>query len=167
MIFITAKLPLKRIIAGICAICVIAGAIIFITGNKEDDTGVFQEEDNGYVVTITAKNIKTQEDKIAYITSLGWEIDEDDIQTKTVLIPKEFNGAYEEYNQMQKDQGFNLEKYKGKKVDLTTFKVKNHPKAEDGVVANILVYKDRVIGGDICLERENGFIHGLTEGLEE
>ena len=49
---------------------------------------------------------------------------------------------------------------------LVTFEVLNYKDVPEGVTANILLYKNKVIGGDICLETEEGFIHGLVEGLE-
>ena len=70
-----------------------------------------------------------------------------------------------DYNEIQKSQGLNLEKYKGKDVIRFTFKVKNYTNSEGDVYANVLVYKKKVIGGDLCSADVNGFIHGfdLTE----
>ena len=58
-------------------------------------------------------------------------------------------------------QGLNLEKYKGKEVLRLTFKIKNYTNCDEEVYANVLVYKKKVIGGDLCSADVNGFIHGF------
>ncbi|MCC8016625.1 MAG: DUF4830 domain-containing protein, partial [Clostridiales bacterium] len=44
---------------------------------------------------------------------MGWEF-KTDYTEKSITIPQEFNDAYNDYNEIQKNQGFDLEKYKGK-----------------------------------------------------
>ena len=44
-----------------------------------------------------------------------------------------------------------------------TYEITNYD-GEDGVVyANILIYRNRVIGGDICSADVTGFIHGFEK----
>lgn len=166
MIFFTAKLPVRRIIVGLCVIGATVWGVYTLSVNKANDTGVFLKDETGDVMTLSAKGMKTQEDRLNYLESLGWEVNRETAVTKTVQIPKEFNGAYGEYNQLQQKQGFDLSKYKGKKVELTTVNITNYPDVPDNVTANVLVYKNKIIGGDICQETENGFIQGLAEGLD-
>ena len=64
---------------------------------------------------------------------------------------------------MQMTQGLDLEKYKGKEVTRVTYEITNYPEAEGKVLANIILYKNRVIGGDICTTDVNGFIHGFAK----
>jgi hypothetical protein len=165
MFIFTAKLSIKRLVAGLGIICCVVFGVVTLADRDNGNAGVFFEEETQEVLSLEAKGLKTTEDMKAYIESIGWQVS-DNIQSKTVLIPKEFTGEYEQYNVIQKEQGFDLSKYKGKKVMLVTFEVLNYKDVPEGVTANILLYKNKVIGGDICLETEEGFIHGLAEGLE-
>ena len=56
-----------------------------------------------------------------------------------------------------------LSKYKKKNVMRYTYEVTNYEGANGTVYANILVYRNRVIGGDICSADMKGFIHGFEK----
>ncbi len=167
MFFFTAKLPVRRIVVGLCVIGAAVLGVWTLSQSQADDAGVFLQEESGEVMSLEAEDMNTQEDRLAYLENLGWQVDRTTAVTREVMIPKEFNGAYEEYNGLQQKQGFDLSKYKGKKVELTTVTVTNHPKAAENVKANVLVYKKRVIGGDICQESDNGFMEGLADNLSK
>ena len=72
-----------------------------------------------------------------------------------VQIPEEFSEVYENYNKIQR-HGLDLSKYNGEKAARYTYKVVNHPSGEKDVRATLLVYKDKLIGGDICTVRLDG-----------
>ena len=72
---------------------------------------------------------------------------------------------YTQYNDLQLAQGFDLTPYRGKAVKRYTYEVYNYPDLPTGVVANLLIYKDKVIGGDVCTRALDGFMHGFS--LEE
>ena len=79
-----------------------------------------------------------------------------------ITIPVKFDPIYEKYNDLQIKEGLNLKNYKGKTVKKYTYLVNNH--SYEGVVyANVLIYKNRVIGGDICSAVSGGFMHGFTK----
>lgn len=109
------------------------------------------------------KNIATNEDRVAFLKQFGWEVDENAREVIEVTIPVNFDPIYEKYNQLQIGEGLDLEKYKGKTVKRYTYLVNNYD-YEGTVLANILIYKERVIGGDICSASVDGFVHGLTKG---
>lgn len=58
-------------------------------------------------------------------------------------------------------QGLDLSKYKRKDVTRYTYKITNYPDYDGTVYANILVYRGKVIGGDICSADVNGFVRGF------
>ena len=59
-------------------------------------------------------------------------------------------------------QGFDLEKYAGKRVKRYTYEVFNYPTGESGVQVNLLVCKNTVVGGEVLSPQLDGFLHGLA-----
>ena len=57
--------------------------------------------------------------------------------------------------------GLDLSRYKRKDVMRYTYQVENYPDYQGVVYANILVYKNKIIGGDICSADVNGFVTSL------
>lgn len=115
----------------------------------------------GDATEYTYDKIKTAEDVIAFLGQFGWSTEASPVEVKTVTVPAEFDKVYAAYNELQKEQGLNLSKYKGKDVTRYTFAVTNYKNYEGTVYANVLVYRNRVIGGDICSADVSGFLHGF------
>jgi len=115
-------------------------------------------------VSINYDKIKNTEDVKKFLLQFGWQVSDDAVETKAVTIPKQFDRVLSEYNEIQKMQGLNLEKYKGKNVTRYTFTVNNYPNYTGTVYANIILYKNKVVGGDICAADRQGFIHGFEMG---
>ena len=106
---------------------------------------------------VTVKNDRTRS---AYLRQYGWEV-ETPAQSKTeVLIPREFSQVLENYNELQKEQGFDLKQYSGMKVKLYTYKVIGYSDGDD-VVAQLYVSGNKVIGGDVHSTRLDGFMVGI------
>jgi hypothetical protein len=114
-------------------------------------------------VKIDYTGIKTEEDRVAFLAQFGWEVKPGAVDTQEVTVPAEFDKIYTAYNEIQRRQGLDLSDYKKKKVTRYTYEVTNYEKAEGTVYANLLVYRNRVIGGDICSADVNGFIHGFEK----
>ncbi|MBR5870646.1 MAG: DUF4830 domain-containing protein [Clostridia bacterium] len=108
-------------------------------------------------------NIGSSEARRAFLAGFGWEIDEAAAEEEAVVIPARFDAVYEDYNAIQKAQGLNLERYRGKTVMRYTYPVENYPDYDGTVYATLLVYKDRVIGGDVCSAALDGFAHGWKQ----
>ena len=109
---------------------------------------------------------RDDEQRIAFLTELGYAVDSETPAVKEVLIPDEFDDVFEQYNALQADAGMDLQPYHGKRVKCWTYKILNIP-GEGDVRANIYVYKDNIIGGDISSTALNGFMHGLTKFTSE
>ena len=120
----------------------------------------------GYITTGTQKEIsydkiKTNDDRVNFLSQFGWQVTSEPVETAEIVIPEEFDKIFTGYNEIQKRQGLDLSKYKKKSVMRYTYEVNNY-KGEDGkVYANVIVYRNKVIGGDICSADVNGFIHGF------
>ena len=145
-------------IIGIAIIALIS-LILFVPRHDIATTSAIQEE----TANIRYDKIKNNEDRIGFLSQFGWECSEAATEEVTMTIPKEFDKIMKTYNELQKQQGLDLEKYKGKDVTRYTYEIKNYPGVEGKVIANLIVCKNRIIGGDICSADVNGFIHGFAK----
>ena len=112
------------------------------------------------------KNVKTNDDRVEFLKSFGWEVEPEALDICEVVIPSEFDDVYTRYNEIQKSEGLDLKKYSGKSVKKYTYRVKNY-ESETSVLASVLIYKNKVIGGDISSSDINGFSHGFTRPVSE
>lgn len=117
----------------------------------------------GIVHKATAKTypMKTESERQAFMREMGWEVSEEYTSCKVVSIPEEFNETYESYNELQKEQGFNLKKFKGEMVEIYTYAVYNYPGNPENVVINLMVFDGNLIGGDVSCNELDGFMQGL------
>jgi hypothetical protein len=109
----------------------------------------------------SVKNIKTEKNRVDFLPSCGWQVSLENAQCQEVLIPGTFDEVFLRYNEMQKAEGFDLMQLRNKRVMRYTYTVTNYPNGEDGVQATLLIYKDKIVGGDICSTRMGGFMHGF------
>lgn len=105
--------------------------------------------------------VQTEQQRQALITELGWECGEKPVSHKTVTIPKEFDDVYEGYNELQKEQGFDLAKYKGRQAEFYTYSIYNYPEHEDCMQLTFIGCDGVLIGGDVCCTELDGFMQGL------
>lgn len=163
MFIVTAKLSMKKLLLGILAVALIIVLIIYLIPDREDPVASWEGGMNALTaeVSAAASGVKSADDRLGYIYSWGWEVDPEPEEERDAKIPNTFDSVYEKYNEIQKEQGLDLEKYKGKRVKVYTYKVKNHPTGEDGVRLTLILYKDKVVGGDVASQRLDGFMHGF------
>ena len=105
--------------------------------------------------------VKTASDAAEFLAQFGWEVDGEPLEEMKIRIPSEFDKVMKSYNELQRSQGLDLSKYRGKEVTRYTFEVTNYPNYSGTVMANVILYKNRVIGGDVCSSDVTGFIHGF------
>ena len=134
--------------------------IAFIPAYGSDGDGTVASSKD---VEVNYDGIKTNEDRVQFLSQFGWEVVSEPKESVEVTIPGEFDKVFTGYNEIQRRQGLDLSKYKKKKVMRYTYEVKNYEGAEGTVYANLLVYRNRVIGGDICSADVSGFIHGFEK----
>lgn len=111
--------------------------------------------------TVKTYPMKTESERQKFMSEMGWEVSEEYTSCKVVSIPEEFNETYESYNELQKEQGFNLKKYKGEMVEIYTYAVYNYPGNSENVVINLMVFDGNLIGGDVSCNELDGFMQGL------
>ena len=114
-------------------------------------------------VSYSFDKVKNAEDVVQFLSQFGWEVNATPNEVKTVTIPAEFDKVFAAYNELQKAQGLNLSKFKNKDATRYTFTVTNYQGYEGTVYANVLVYRNRVIGGDICSADVSGFVQGFEK----
>lgn len=116
-----------------------------------------------YAAAYPTVNAKTNADRVAFVKSLGLIPDDNNVQNKSVTIPVKFSQVYKNYNALQKQAGYNLENYKGSRVTVYTYPVgKIRPDNGDDYYVNLMVYKNRIIGGDISSRNFYGEMLPLT-----
>ncbi|MBQ8275287.1 MAG: DUF4830 domain-containing protein [Clostridia bacterium] len=132
--------------------------IAFVPGEQAE----LSAAPTGETVTYHYDKVKTPEDRLEFLRQFGWEVRPEPLEQAEVTIPGEFDKVYAGYNEIQKNQGLDLGRYKNKTVSRYTYEVLNYPDYEGRVLVNLLVYRNRVIGGDVCTSDINGFIHGFA-----
>ena len=108
-------------------------------------------------------NAETNGGRIEFLKQFGWEVESTPIEKTTVTVPSEFDTVFSGYNDLQKLQGLDLSRYKQKEVTRYTYKIINYSGYQGTVYANLIVYRGCVIGGDVCTESSDGFIHGFSK----
>ena len=106
--------------------------------------------------------VQTEKARVAFLADCGWSVETPALKEETVLIPKQFNAVFETYNELQKQQGFDLTRYAGKEVKLYTYKVVDSNLGEN-VIATLYVSGGNVVGGDVHSTALDGFMCGLKE----
>jgi hypothetical protein len=136
--------------------------IAFIPTYTAGDPGA-DTDTSAQTVSINYEKIRDNDDRVEFLSQFGWKVEDEPLETVEVIIPTEFDTVFAGYNEIQKAQGLDLAKYKKKTVTRYTYEVTNYPDYKGTVHANVIVYRNRVIGGDICTADMDGFIHGFEK----
>ena len=152
MMVMTAKVDMKKVIA------ILAAGAARIIGL----IALFGGDTNSAATSATA-NMASNDDRVKFLTDLGWEVTTSPVESSQVRIPQESSKVFDRYNTLQKSLGYDLSAYAGKNVMRYVYKVENYPDAVEPVYATLLVYKNQIIGGDITNTAAKGMIHGLKK----
>ncbi len=107
--------------------------------------------------------LESNTDRIAYLTSLGWQLREEPAETLHLQLPEDLSDpGCAAYQQLQLSQGFDLLPFAGKQVVRYTYAVENYPGRSDSVQLNLYCCNGAVIAGDVMAPGENGFRGPLT-----
>lgn len=118
-------------------------------------------------VSIKREVAKTEEDRQNFISALGWQTEPQPAEVLEIVIPKKFDEVYLRYNEVQKQQGTDLTKWRGKRCVRYSYNVLNYPSEEEHVRLNLLVCGGKIIGGDVSSLGLDGFIKGLRYPTED
>lgn len=122
--------------------------------------------------TIGSINMKATDnaERVAFFSQFGFEVNEEPLEVKEIVIPAEFDENYNKYNEIQKKQGLDLEPFKGVRVKYWSYEILNYPGYEnsDGRIrGNLLIYNGIIVGGDISDIALDGFMHTFFIPSEE
>lgn len=159
MLIVTAKLPRRALALGglLTALAVCVGTLLPSFSAALPAAG----ETASHSVP-SPKKVRSNEERVAYLSAYGWEVSPEPIATEELLIPEEMDESYQEYLALQSQQGFDLTKYAGKRVKRYTYEITNYPSGEAGVQANLLIFRNTVVGGEVLSPQLSGFLHGLA-----
>ena len=152
MMVMTAKVNMKKVIAVLAAVAALIIGLIALFGRDGDSA-----------TTSAGTAVSTNDDRVKFLTDLGWQVTTSPAETSQVRIPQEQSEVFDRYNALQKSQGYDLSTYAGKNVMRYVYKVENYPGATEPVYATLLIYKNQIIGGDITDTGAKGMIQGLKK----
>lgn len=154
MFIYTAKLS-KRMITVVLLAALLLILLVILLANRNTGTA------------IETANLKlsSPEEQVRFLSSCGYTVSPEPVTTREVQIPKEFTEVYTRYNAMQKAQGFDLEKFRGKQATQYVFEVMDYAEDDDPepVYATLLLYKNKLIAAELSRGGENGFLRPLME----
>lgn len=156
MMFMTAKVDLKKILMVLGIIAALIVGAIWLFGGEDD-------------VATAAPAVSTNDGRVQFLRDFGWEVAQSPVESSQVKIPRETTEVFDRYNQLQKSQGYDLTQFAGKNVMRFVYKIENYPGATEPVYATLLIYKNQVIGGDITDTAAKGQIRGfkMPAGTEQ
>ncbi len=91
---------------------------------------------------------ETEEQRLYYLRSLGYQPQSPHLEVKEVLIPDEPDEVFTAYNALQQEAGFDLAEYHGKRIKCWQYRL-----SEDAA-ANLYIYQGNLVGGDILWGQE-------------
>lgn len=151
MMFLTAKVDIKKIALIVIAALALIIALVLIFGGSGDDTA-----------NTAAPAVSGNDARVEFLKKFGWDVAASPTESGQVRIPEASTDVYDRYNALQKSQGYDLSQYAGKTVMRYVYKINNYPGATDPVYATLLVYKNQIIGGDVTDTSAKGAISGFA-----
>ena len=149
MMVMTAKVNPKKVMLALAAVAALVLALILLLGGGQEPTQT------------SAPAASSNDQRVKFLTDFGWEVTTSPTESSQVKIPDKTSEVFERYNALQKNQGYDLSKFAGKKVMRYVYKINNYPGATEPVYATLLVYKNQIIGGDVTDTAAKGKIRGF------
>lgn len=152
MFIISFKKIKKVFFIFICvSICILT--VLFIGSKKQNITL------KNNIVSVFANDNNS---RLLFFKERGWNVGTEPLEVCSITIPCEFNNTFSAYNELQKAQGFDLSKYRGKTCQKYTYQILNYTDGSQNVRATVIVFKNKVIGGDIFKAGPDGFIRPIA-----
>lgn len=144
MMIWTARFSRKKAVFAVILMGIVMAALIVLTGRVPEEAP-------------TVPQLTTNDERVAYLQSLGWEVSSEPLETLQFLLPNQLGDHYLKYNELQKAQGFDLTLCCGKQISRYTYAVTNYPGRGENVQANLYICEDYPVAGDILCPGAHGF----------
>lgn len=105
--------------------------------------------------------MRENSERVGFIEYFGVRVNEAPVEEKTFRLPDDFDRIVAGYNELQKSQGLDIERYANKKVTRYTYEVTNFKDGGASVFVNLFVYRGRLIAADMSRGGDNGFVYPL------
>jgi len=145
MVIWTTRFSRKKAVFSILGMGIVMIGLIILTGRLDSEQPT------------TTPILADNQQRVEYLKSLGWEVDEEPLETFQFLLPGNLEEPYLSYNNLQLRQGFDLSSYCGKQLERYTYAVTNYPERSSGIQANLYICEEVLVAGDICCPGSNGF----------
>ena len=116
-------------------------------------------------IQVSYSGIKDEAARRNFIESQGYTLGEGCIEEVEFTVPRDFDRVIAGYNEIQKMQGLDLERYHGKTVKRYTYAVTNYEGYEGTVYANLVIYRSRIIACDLSSASPDGFVKPLVKEI--
>lgn len=150
MFVMTTKVNKKKIAIILGAVAALIALLVIVLGSRQS------------ISTGSDMTIGSNDDRVRFLASFGWEVVTSPAETSQVRIPAENSQVFARYNSLQKTMGYDLTPYAGKTVMRYVYTIKNYPGATEPVYATVLICDNKIIGGDITDTAATGKIQGFS-----
>ena len=116
-----------------------------------------------YIAGNSHKNALTNADRLNYLKTAGYTVLCDEPAKKDVTLPQKFSEIYNSYNTLQLSSGYDLSLYKGCEATIYSYEIDTPVGYNGECLANIIVYNNRIIGGDVSSASLGGFVLPLKQ----
>lgn len=149
------KIKIFAIFAAILAIGIVSIVLITKSSNSNNAPAAMPPAE--------MMTVENNDQRVAFLEYFGWKVIGDPTEVAEVTIPDAFDEVYTNYNVIQKEQGLDLEAYKGKTVQRYVYLITNYPDGKSNVYAHLLVCDNVIVGGDVSSSELEGFMHGFLQ----
>ena len=144
MLIWTARFSRKKAAIAVIFFGILMAVLVVLSGRSSNSADI-------------SPQLRNNEDRTAYLESLGWTVNPEPLETLQFLFPATLEEPYLSYNDLQLSQGFDLSVCCGKQVTRYTYAVTNYPDRPNGVQVNLYLCEEYPVAGDLCCPGENGF----------
>ena len=152
MVIMTAKVPKRRLL--LIVLLLIAAAVVLALCLR----GAGGETEKP---AKTRTQGATNEARIAFLESYGWQVEPEPVKTQQVIVPADPSEVFLRYNELQISQGYDLLQYSGKELTRYVYRITNYPDESGVYYATLLVKDGQVVGADVASSAKTGVMHGL------
>ena len=138
MVIMTAKVPKRRLL--LIVLLLIAAAVVLALCLR----GAGGETEKP---AKTGTQGATNEARIAFLESYGWQVEPEPVKTQQVIVPA--------------DPSEVLLQYSGKELTRYVYRITNYPDESGVYYATLLVKDGQVVGADVASSAKTGVMHGL------